>query len=104
MGPRLRVRSEIYLGRVELTSQSLGSKKNTSTTITTSHYIDNKPHKNLKGGINQSYKQHHLPITYSQLFLFFSFFFKQKTAYEIRLSLVGSEMCIRDRLHLVVEN
>jgi len=26
------------------------------------------------------------------------FFFKQKTAYEIRLSLVGSEMCIRDRL------
>jgi len=30
------------------------------------------------------------------LFVFF-FFFKQKTAYEIRLSLVGSEMCIRDR-------
>src|SRR5660398_11312 len=27
---------------------------------------------------------------------FFVFFFKQKTAYEIRLSLVGSEMCIRD--------
>ncbi len=27
----------------------------------------------------------------------FFFFFKQKTAYEIRLSLVGSEMCIRDR-------
>ena len=27
----------------------------------------------------------------------FNFFFKQKTAYEIRLSLVGSEMCIRDR-------
>ena len=26
----------------------------------------------------------------------FFFFFKQKTAYEIRLSLVGSEMCIRD--------
>ena len=25
----------------------------------------------------------------------FFFFFKQKTAYEIRLSLVGSEMCIR---------
>ena len=25
------------------------------------------------------------------------FFYKQKTAYEIRLSLVGSEMCIRDR-------
>jgi len=31
------------------------------------------------------------------LFVFFFFFFKQKTAYEIRLSLVGSEMCIRDR-------
>ena len=24
------------------------------------------------------------------------FFFKQKTAYEVRLSFVGSEMCIRD--------
>jgi len=31
------------------------------------------------------------------------FFFKQKTAYEIRLSLVGSEMCIRDRRRLVIE-
>src|SRR5665809_170523 len=31
------------------------------------------------------------------VFLCFFFFFKQKTAYEIRLSLVGSEMCIRDR-------
>src|SRR5660398_300918 len=30
-------------------------------------------------------------------FFFFFFFFMQKTAYEIRLSLVGSEMCIRDR-------
>src|SRR5660398_252094 len=30
-------------------------------------------------------------------FVVFFFFFKQKTAYEIRLSLVGSEMCIRDR-------
>ena len=28
---------------------------------------------------------------------FFFFFFKQKTSYEIRLSLVGSDMCIRDR-------
>ena len=28
-------------------------------------------------------------------------FFKQKTAYEIMPSLVGSEMCIRDRLRLV---
>ena len=27
----------------------------------------------------------------------FLFFFKQKTAYEIMPSLVGSEMCIRDR-------
>ena len=26
------------------------------------------------------------------------FFFKQKTAYEISLGLVGSEMCIRDRI------
>src|SRR5665648_1097289 len=30
-------------------------------------------------------------------FVFFFFFFKQKTAYEIMPSLVGSEMCIRDR-------
>ena len=29
-------------------------------------------------------------------FFFFFFFFKQKTAYEIMPSLVGSEMCIRD--------
>ena len=28
----------------------------------------------------------------------FVFFFKQKTAYEISLGLVGSEMCIRDRI------
>ena len=28
---------------------------------------------------------------------FFIFFFKQKTAYEMLRSLVGSEMCIRDR-------
>ena len=27
----------------------------------------------------------------------FVFFFKQKTAYEVLRSLVGSEMCIRDR-------
>ncbi len=32
------------------------------------------------------------------MFLFF-FFFKQKTAYEFRLSLVGSDMCIRGRFH-----
>src|SRR5660397_280151 len=35
--------------------------------------------------------------------LFVFFFFKHKTAYEIRLSLVGSEMCIRDSLHTVVQ-
>eukprot|EP00658_Telonema_sp_P-2_P036157 TRINITY_DN26207_c0_g1_i1.p1 TRINITY_DN26207_c0_g1~~TRINITY_DN26207_c0_g1_i1.p1 ORF type:complete len:175 (+),score=52.35 TRINITY_DN26207_c0_g1_i1:97-621(+) len=29
--------------------------------------------------------------------MFFFFFFKQKTAYEMLRSLVGSEMCIRDR-------
>ena len=28
------------------------------------------------------------------------FFFKQKTAYEVLRSLVGSEMCIRDRLYV----
>eukprot|EP00658_Telonema_sp_P-2_P063671 TRINITY_DN5243_c0_g1_i19.p2 TRINITY_DN5243_c0_g1~~TRINITY_DN5243_c0_g1_i19.p2 ORF type:complete len:100 (+),score=20.29 TRINITY_DN5243_c0_g1_i19:77-376(+) len=31
------------------------------------------------------------------LIVFFFFFFKQKTAYEMLRSLVGSEMCIRDR-------
>eukprot|EP00658_Telonema_sp_P-2_P083999 TRINITY_DN9219_c0_g2_i2.p3 TRINITY_DN9219_c0_g2~~TRINITY_DN9219_c0_g2_i2.p3 ORF type:complete len:110 (+),score=22.64 TRINITY_DN9219_c0_g2_i2:20-349(+) len=31
--------------------------------------------------------------------IFFFFFFKQKTAYEMLRSLVGSEMCIRDRTH-----
>eukprot|EP00658_Telonema_sp_P-2_P013066 TRINITY_DN14961_c0_g1_i2.p1 TRINITY_DN14961_c0_g1~~TRINITY_DN14961_c0_g1_i2.p1 ORF type:complete len:103 (-),score=30.61 TRINITY_DN14961_c0_g1_i2:556-864(-) len=30
------------------------------------------------------------------LLVFFFFFFKQKTAYEMLRSLVGSEMCIRD--------
>ena len=39
------------------------------------------------------------PLLYHQVyFLSFDFFFKQKTAYEIMPSLVGSEMCIRDRL------
>src|SRR5450756_679024 len=33
----------------------------------------------------------------SFMFFFLFFFFKQKTAYEIMPSLVGSEMCIRDR-------
>eukprot|EP00825_Cyclidium_porcatum_P023376 TRINITY_DN25710_c0_g1_i1.p1 TRINITY_DN25710_c0_g1~~TRINITY_DN25710_c0_g1_i1.p1 ORF type:complete len:119 (-),score=15.18 TRINITY_DN25710_c0_g1_i1:172-528(-) len=32
------------------------------------------------------------------IFFFVFFFFKQKTAYEIMPSLVGSEMCIRDSL------
>src|SRR5680860_729534 len=31
------------------------------------------------------------------MFVFFFFCFKQKTAYEIGVRLVGSEMCIRDR-------
>ena len=34
--------------------------------------------------------------------MFFFFFFKQKTAYEIYYGLVGSEMFIRDRLLLVL--
>src|SRR5678815_6062032 len=33
-------------------------------------------------------------------FLLFFFFFKQKTAYEMLRSLVGSEMCIRDSTYL----
>src|SRR5665809_6343 len=35
-------------------------------------------------------------IVFYRFCFFCFFFFKQKTAYEIRLSLVGSEMCIRD--------
>ena len=34
------------------------------------------------------------------IILYLFFFFKQKTAYEIMPSLVGSEMCIRDRTQL----
>ena len=30
------------------------------------------------------------------------FFFKQKTAYEISLGLVGSEMCIRDSYYTII--
>ena len=30
-----------------------------------------------------------------------TFFFKQKTAYEIGVRLVGSEMCIRDRKRII---
>ena len=33
------------------------------------------------------------------LILYVFFFFKQKTAYEMLRSLVGSEMCIRDRIN-----
>ena len=33
--------------------------------------------------------------------LMFFFFFKQKTAYEMLRSLVGSEMCIRDRRRIL---
>ena len=40
----------------------------------------------------------------SFLLLDFFFFFKQKTAYEIMPSLVGSEMCIRDSTCTVREN
>ena len=36
-------------------------------------------------------------------FCLFVFFFKQKTAYEISLGLVGSEMCIRDRKKLLLK-
>ena len=35
------------------------------------------------------------------VFVFVIFFFKQKTAYEMLRSLVGSEMCIRDRVYSV---
>src|SRR5450756_951406 len=35
------------------------------------------------------------------LWFFFFFFFKQKTAYEIMPSLVGSEMCIRDSINTI---
>eukprot|EP00831_Metopus_contortus_P049392 TRINITY_DN4076_c0_g1_i2.p2 TRINITY_DN4076_c0_g1~~TRINITY_DN4076_c0_g1_i2.p2 ORF type:complete len:110 (+),score=36.57 TRINITY_DN4076_c0_g1_i2:18-347(+) len=34
-------------------------------------------------------------------FLYLFFFFKQKTAYEMQRGLVGSEMCIRDRSHML---
>ena len=38
---------------------------------------------------------------YPVLRTLFFFFFKQKTAYEIGVRLVGSEMCIRDSLYSV---
>src|SRR5678809_550122 len=39
----------------------------------------------------------------SLLLIFFFCFFKQKTAYEISACLVGSEMCIRDRITVDVQ-
>ena len=41
--------------------------------------------------------QQHCAVGLSRVF----FFFKQKTAYEIMPSLVGSEMCIRDRPYTI---
>ena len=38
-----------------------------------------------------------ISITIIYVMIFRFFFFKQKTAYEMLRSLVGSEMCIRDR-------
>ena len=43
-----------------------------------------------------------LTIFILHVHVFFDFFFKQKTAYEIMPSLVGSEMCIRDRYYSAV--
>ena len=44
------------------------------------------------------YVEYYVSVTVVCLFfVFFVFFFKQKTAYEMLRSLVGSEMCIRDR-------
>ena len=42
------------------------------------------------------YDSRFLPVSWVCSFFFF---FKQKTAYEIMPSLVGSEMCIRDRVN-----
>ncbi len=38
-----------------------------------------------------------MKVIYLKKMLFLFFFFKQETAYEVRLSIVGSEMCIRAR-------
>eukprot|EP00658_Telonema_sp_P-2_P035699 TRINITY_DN25920_c0_g1_i2.p1 TRINITY_DN25920_c0_g1~~TRINITY_DN25920_c0_g1_i2.p1 ORF type:complete len:121 (+),score=32.58 TRINITY_DN25920_c0_g1_i2:69-431(+) len=43
----------------------------------------------------------HNYIVKPHFYFFFFFFFKQKTAYEMLRSLVGSEMCIRDRSLLI---
>ena len=43
---------------------------------------------------------HHVGSFYAMILGdFWFFFFKQKTAYEMLRSLVGSEMCIRDSLN-----
>src|SRR5680860_1605523 len=43
-------------------------------------------------------------LDFCYLFLMFCFFFfKQKTAYEIGVRLVGSEMCIRDRVDVAAD-
>ena len=39
----------------------------------------------------------YIECVWSGFTIFYFFFFKQKTAYEMLRSLVGSEMCIRDR-------
>ena len=80
MGPRLRVRNGTNLKRVELNSQRLGSKKHfhTNAEITTSHHnlrFENKPYKNLKGGIKQFHNHNPMPITLFTTFLFFFLLF-----------------------------
>ncbi len=47
-------------------------------------------------GINNILRKDKYMYTATQI-IFIFFFFKQKTAYEMSASLVGSEMCIRDR-------
>eukprot|EP01015_Nassula_variabilis_P022033 TRINITY_DN399_c0_g1_i12.p2 TRINITY_DN399_c0_g1~~TRINITY_DN399_c0_g1_i12.p2 ORF type:complete len:184 (-),score=68.57 TRINITY_DN399_c0_g1_i12:168-719(-) len=43
-------------------------------------------------------------IQLDESLLLFFFFFKQKTAYEMLRSLVGSEMCIRDRIQTTLQD
>ena len=42
-------------------------------------------------------------VSVVDILFFYLFFFKQKTAYEMLRSLVGSEMCIRDRCETHIE-
>ena len=53
---------------------------------------------NSKNAYSEEFTNKTLKIEYKNAlnFQFLMFFFKQKTAYEISLGLVGSEMCIRD--------